>query len=230
MIDHGAHIIDVGAESSKPGSEPITEEQELSLIIPTIKLLKKKFNNIKISIDTYKSRIAQESINHGADIINDISAGEMDKNMFKIISESKTTYIMMHMKGSPKNMQESPNYSNVIREIIKYFDKKIKELNNMNFYDIIIDPGFGFGKTLENNYEILNNIQEFTRFNLPIMSGISRKSMIYNVLNNDPSECLNGTSILNTLLLNSGVNIIRVHDVKEAMECIKITNFVNKNT
>ena len=229
MMDHGAQIIDIGAESSKPGSEPITEQQELSLIIPTIKLLKQKFNNITISIDTYKSRIAKESINQGADIINDISAGEMDKNMFNVISESKTKYVMMHMKGNPKTMQESPNYSNIIKEIIKYFDQKIKKLNDRGFNDIIIEPGFGFGKTLENNYKILNNIKEFTRFDLPIMSGISRKSMIYNVLNNDPSECLNGTSVLNTLLLNSGVNIIRVHDVKEAMECIKITNFVNKN-
>ena len=225
MIDEGAHIIDIGAQSSRPGSEENSEKTELSKIIPTLKEIRKFFPNILISVDTYRSRVAEESINNGADIINDISAGDLDENMFNIIAKYKIPYIIMHMKGIPKNMQKNPTYNNVVDEIIIYFQKKIRKLNKLNVNSLIIDPGFGFGKTLSHNYEILNNLEKFKCLNHPILTGFSRKSMISKILEIEADQALNGTSILNTIALNKGANILRVHDVKEAIECIKIINF-----
>ena len=222
--DEGAKIIDVGASSSRPGSIPISEKIEINRLLPTIELIKKTSPNLKISIDTFRSNVAKECIKHGADIINDISAGENDKKMFDTIAELNVPYVMMHMKGNTLTMQKNPNYFDVINEITIFFEKKIKKLNSIGFNKIIIDPGFGFGKTLEHNYEILKNLCEFKKLNFPILVGVSRKSMIYNLLKVTPEKALNGTSIINTIALNNGANFLRVHDVKEAIECIKITN------
>ena len=220
----GAKIIDVGASSSRPGSIPVSEKTEIERLLPAIELIKKNSPNIKISIDTFRSSVARQCIKNGADMINDISAGEKDKKMFDTIAELNVPYVMMHMKGNSLTMQKNPNYDNIIKEIFIFFEKKIKKLNSLGFNKIIIDPGFGFGKTLEHNYEILRNLSEFKKINLPILVGASRKSMIYNLLDITADQALNGTSIINTIALNNGANLLRVHDVKEAIECINITN------
>lgn len=220
----GAKIIDIGACSSRPGSKPVSKQEELKKLIPAIKLAKKYSKNLLISVDTFRSKVAIECIKNGADMINDISAGENDKNMFDTIVKLNVPYIMMHMKGKPLTMQNQPNYKDVISEIKEFFNTKIKNLNNKGFNKIIIDPGFGFGKTIDNNYTILKNLIEFKEFNLPILIGASRKSMIYNILNKKPETSLNGTSIINTIGLINGASILRVHDVEEAIECIKLTN------
>ena len=229
MLDEGASIIDIGAQSSKPGANKISSKEELKKLIPTIKLLKNNFKNITISVDTFWSNTAKECVQVGADIINDISAGNIDKKMFATIAKMNTPYIIMHMKGTPKNMQNNPSYENVIKEINNYFKHKISQLNKLGFHKIVIDPGFGFGKNIEHNYEILNNLKKFKILDLPILVGTSRKSMIYNLLDKTPRESLNGTSITNTIALQNGANILRVHDVKEAIECIKITTFAKNN-
>lgn len=220
----GAKIIDVGASSSRPGSIPVSEKTEIERLLPTIELIKKNSPNLKISIDTFRSNVARQCIKNGADMINDISAGEKDKKMFDTIAELNVPYVMMHMKGNSLTMQKNPNYDDIIKEISEFFEKKIKTLNSLGFNKIIIDPGFGFGKTLEHNYEILRNLSEFKKINLPILVGVSRKSMIYNLLDITADQALNGTSIINTIALNNGANLLRVHDVKEATECIKITD------
>ena len=222
--NEGAKIIDVGASSSRPGSTPVSEKTEIARLLPTIELIKKNSSNLKISIDTFRSNVARECIKNGADIINDISAGQKDSNMFKTITELNVPYVMMHMKGDSISMQENPTYNDIISEIITFFNKKIKKLNMLGFDKIIIDPGFGFGKTLEHNYEILNNLYKFNKLGYPLLIGASRKSMIYNLLNKTPQEVLNGTSIVNTISLLNGADILRVHDIEEAIECIKITN------
>tara|TARA_B100001057_G_scaffold110318_1_gene108379 strand:+ start:2277 stop:3104 length:828 start_codon:yes stop_codon:yes gene_type:complete len=220
----GAKIIDIGASSSRPGSKPISEKIELERLIPAIKLVKENSSKLMISIDTFRSRVAKECVKNGADIINDISAGQMDKKMFTTIANLDVPYIMMHMKGNSLSMQNNPNYNNIISEISLFFHERIKLLNDMGFNKIIIDPGFGFGKTLDHNYEILKDLKEFKKFKLPILVGASRKSMIYNLLKINSSDALNGTSAVNTLSLMNGANILRVHDVKEALQCIKISN------
>jgi len=230
MLDEGASIIDIGAQSSRPGATQISSEEELKKLLPVIKLLKNKIPKIKISVDTFWSNTAKLSISEGADIINDISAGEIDKNMLTTIAQLNVPYIMTHMKGNPENMQNAPHYYNITHEIISFLRKKIDILNKLGFNKIIIDPGFGFGKTMKHNYQLLNNIEKFKIFELPILVGTSRKSMIYNLLKITPKEALNGTSITNTIALQNGANILRVHDVKEAMECIKITKFAKKNS
>ena len=220
----GAKIIDIGASSSRPGSIPVSEKTELDRLIPTIEIVKKITPNLKISIDTFRSKVARECIKNGADIINDISAGEFDKDMFGTIAELNVPYIMMHMKGDSLSMQNNPVYENIISEITSFFEEKIHKLKSMGFNKIIIDPGLGFGKTIEHNYEILKNLSDFNILNLPILVGASRKSMIYNLLNISATEALNGTTVVNTISLTNGANILRVHDVEEAVECIKITN------
>jgi dihydropteroate synthase len=220
----GAKIIDIGACSSRPGSKPVSQQEELKRLIPAIKLVRKYTKNLLISVDTFRSEVAKACVENGADMINDISAGENDKKMFNTIIKLNIPYIMMHMKGNPLTMQNKPNYNNVMSELKEFFNTKIKNLNNKGFNKIIIDPGFGFGKTIDNNYTILKNLIQFKEFNLPILIGASRKSMIYNILNKKAETSLNGTSIINTIGLLNGANILRVHDVEEAMECIKITN------
>ena len=220
----GAKIIDIGACSSRPGSKPVSQQEELKRLIPAIKLVRKYTKNLLISVDTFRSEVAIACVENGADMINDISAGENDKKMFNTIIKLNIPYIMMHMKGNPLTMQNKPNYNDVMSELKEFFNTKIKNLNNKGFNKIIIDPGFGFGKTIDNNYTILKNLMQFKEFNLPILIGASRKSMIYNILNKKAETSLNGTSIINTIGLLNGANILRVHDVEEAMECIKITN------
>jgi len=220
----GAKIIDLGASSSRPGSIPVSENEEIKKLLPTIELIKKHSNKLLISIDTFRSNVAKICIEKGADIINDISAGNKDKEMFNTVIELDVPYIMMHMKGNSLTMQNNPCYKNIVLEILEFFEKKIKNLEKKGFTKIIIDPGFGFGKTLEHNYEILNNLSKFKKFGYPLIIGASRKSMIYNLLNKTPQEVLNGTSIVNTISLLNGADILRVHDIEEALECIRITN------
>ncbi len=229
MLDEGATMIDIGAQSSRPGATQISSKEELKKLIPIIKLLKNNFPNILISVDTFWSNTAKECALVGTDVINDISAGEMDKEMFPIIAELNIPYIMMHMKGNPQNMQNHPEYNNIVNEVSTYFSNKIEELNILGFNKIIIDPGFGFGKTLEHNYQILNNLDAFKYLKCPILTGTSRKSMIYNLLDTTADNALNGTTITNTMALLNGANILRVHDVKQAIECIKITTFAKNN-
>ena len=224
--EEGAKIIDIGASSSRPGSTPVPEEIELERLLPTIKLIQKNTKNLKISIDTFRAKVAEECIKNGAHIINDISAGEKDLKMFETIINLDVPYIMMHMQGDSKNMQVNPKYEDVNYDIISFFEQKIKYLNTKGFKKIIIDPGFGFGKTIEHNYEILKNLKKFRELNLPILAGLSRKSMIYNLLEISAEDALNGTSIANTISLLNGANILRVHDVKQAVECIRIYSMI----
>lgn len=228
MITEGASIIDVGGQSSRPNAERISSENELTRVIPPIESIIKEFPEIIISIDTFYSDVAEAAINSGAAIINDISAGSIDDSMFKTVGELNVPYILMHMQGTPENMQDKPSYSDIVNELVQFFSKKILELREFGVNDIILDPGFGFGKTLEDNYKILNNIDLLKVFDLPILVGSSRKSMIYNLLESAADKSLNGTTVVNTLALTKGVNILRVHDVKEAKECIKITNFAGR--
>ncbi|MGD0711649.1 MAG: dihydropteroate synthase [Bacteroidales bacterium] len=227
MLEEGADIIDIGAVSTKPGAKEITTDDEKNKLIPILKIIKKDFPNTIISIDTYRSEIAKAAVDFGAHIINDISAGTFDKEMFKTISKIQVPYIIMHIQGTPLNMQENPVYNNVVKEVVFYLSVKVEELKRLGVNDIIIDPGFGFGKTVEHNYELLNNLEYFRIFELPLLVGFSRKSMINKVLNTTPSEALNGTTVLNTIALMNGANILRVHDVKEAVESVKIVEKLN---
>ena len=229
MVLDGADIIDVGGYSSKPGATSITIEEEEKRVIPIIKLIYKTFKESIISVDTFRSEISEKSINAGASIINDISGGDLDNNIYKIAGKYKTPYIIMHMRGNPSNMQNNPVYKNINYEIIKDLSKKIDLAQNNGVCDIIIDPGFGFGKTIEHNYQILNNLKLYKILDKPILIGISRKSMIYKLLKTEPSKALNGTTVLNTIALINGANILRVHDVKEAKEVIKLCSFLKEN-
>ena len=229
MLEEGATIIDIGVQSSRPGAQIISAEQELVKLLPIIKLLKNKFPNVILSVDTYWAKVAEQCVKVGANIINDISAGELDEKMVDTIAKLQVPYIIMHMQGTPINMQKNPTYTNVTTEIINYFHQKIKQLQAKGIHDIIIDPGFGFGKTLAHNYQLLNKLEKFKQFGVPVLAGTSRKSMIYKLLDNSAEQALNGTSITNTIALQKGVNILRVHDVKEAIECIKITTFAKNN-
>ncbi|MFP2996582.1 dihydropteroate synthase [Spongiivirga sp. MCCC 1A20706] len=222
MLNEGATFIDIGGYSSRPGAEHVSEDEELNRVIPIVTLLIKKFPEIIISVDTFRSEVAKKSIEVGAAIINDISAGNLDANMFGTIFEYQVPYIMMHMKGTPQNMQNDPEYDNLIKEMIYYFSEKSASARDHRINDIIIDPGFGFGKTLNHNYEILNNLELFKTLKKPILVGLSRKSMIYKMLNIAPKDALNGTTALHSIALLKGANILRVHDVKEAVECINL--------
>lgn len=225
MLDDGAEIIDIGAYSSRPNARHISLTEEWQRIEKTLQIINKNFPNILISIDTFRSEIARRCIDNGADIINDISAGNLDHKMFDVVTELNVPYIMMHMKGTPQNMQKKPHYKCIEKEVIEYFYSKVKYLNDKGFKKIIIDPGFGFGKTIEHNYKLLNNLEKLHVLKLPIMIGISRKSMVYKVIETDAKNAINGTSVLHTFGLNKGVSILRVHDVKEAVECVKLINF-----
>jgi dihydropteroate synthase len=229
MLNHGATFIDMGAYSSRPGAEHVPEDEELQRMIPVIDLILNKFPDILISVDTFRSEVAAESIEHGAALINDISAGNLDKTMFDTVANYQVPYIMMHMKGTPQSMQKQATYSDVIQDLRSYFSEKIRETTSKKINDIIIDPGFGFAKTTEQNYTLLNHLDLFQTFGLPILIGLSRKSMIYKVLGSSPQEALNGTTALHTIALLKGANIIRAHDVKEAMECVKLVEVLKEN-
>ncbi|MDU8886000.1 dihydropteroate synthase [Yeosuana sp. MJ-SS3] len=222
MLEEGATFIDVGAYSSRPNAEHISEEEEQNRILPILSLILKEYPETLISIDTFRSNVAKQCIENGAALINDISAGNLDKNMFKTIAELKVPYVMMHMKGTPQTMKDLTDYDNLTHDILFYFSEKIAEARSLGIIDLIVDPGFGFAKTLEQNYELLGKLELFNMLELPILVGLSRKSMIYKTLENDAQLALNGTTVLNTVALQKGASILRVHDVKEAMECIKL--------
>ena len=229
MLKEGATFIDIGAYSSKPNAEFVSEEEELNRIIPVVKAILSKFPEALLSIDSFRSRVAQECINNGAALINDISAGSLDEKMMEVIASNNVPYIMMHLRGTPQTMQDQTNYEHIINEILTYFSDKVNKARSLGINDLIIDPGFGFAKTTDQNYEILSNLELFKMLELPILAGVSRKSMIYKTLDTSPEEALNGTTVLNTIAITKGATIIRVHDVKEAMECVKLCgNLVNQ--
>lgn len=222
MLNEGVAFIDIGGYSSRPGSDDISQEEELGRVIPAIKTIIREFPDTHISIDTFRSTVAKEALDAGAAIINDIAAGNLDPEMFNIVKKYNVPYIMMHMRGTPQNMKEHVDYEDLLMEIMKYFEEKFNRLLNLGVKDIIIDPGFGFAKTIKQNYKILANLQIFHILNLPILVGVSRKSMIFKSLEIPAEEALNGTTVLNTIALMNGANILRVHDVKEAVEAVKL--------
>ena len=222
MLKEGATFIDVGAYSSRPDAQHITEEEELNRIVPIIELLVKEFPEILLSIDTFRSKVAQETVNTGAAIINDISGGSLDEQMFETVAKLQVPYILMHMKGTPQTMKNENSYQHMLQEIIFYFSEKVAQLRELKLNDIIIDPGFGFAKDTAQNFELMNHLSELNALELPMLVGISRKSMIYKTLDLQPQEALNGTTFLNTVSLLAGTKILRVHDVKEAVECVKL--------
>ena len=228
MLNDGAVFIDIGAYSSRPNGINVDENEELNRVVPALELVINKFPETIISIDTFRSKVAETCLNSGASIINDVSAGEMDKKMMKIVGKYNVPYVMMHMKGNPQNMIKKTNYDDMLKEIIKYFSKKINQAVSYKINDMIIDPGFGFAKDLKQNYNLLSNMDLLKILEKPIMVGISRKSMIYQSLKTNAKESLNGTTVLNTVSLIKGASILRVHDVKEANECIKLINALNK--
>ena len=228
MLNDGAVFIDIGAYSSRPNGINVDENEELNGVVPALELVINKFPETIISIDTFRSKVAETCLNSGASIINDVSAGEIDKKMMEIVGKYNVPYVMMHMKGNPQNMIRKTNYDDMLKEIIKYFSKKINQAVSYKINDMIIDPGFGFAKDLKQNYDLLSNIDLLKILDKPIMVGISRKSMIYQSLKTNAKESLNGTTVLNTVSLIKGASILRVHDVKEANECIKLINALNK--
>lgn len=222
MLHEGAAILDLGAMSSKPGAEIISLEDELNLIVPAVVAVRNNFPEAIISVDTLRSQVADEVIQSGATIINDISAGEYDSNMFKVVSSYKIPYIMMHMNGLPATMQINPSYEDVVMDVTRFFVRKIHQAKESGISDIVIDPGFGFGKTLEHNYQLMKKLEVFRIFDLPVLIGISRKSMVWKPLKSNADNALNGTTALHMYALQNGARILRVHDVKEAVECIKL--------
>ena len=222
MLTEGASIIDIGGYSSRPGAKHISEKEELERVIPIVETIHSEFPDAILSVDTFRSSIVAKAIESGASIINDISGGELDNKMFEIIAHYNVPYILMHMKGNPQTMKNESSYKNMMEEIILYFSKKINALRKMGVNDIIIDPGFGFSKTLEQNYELLHKLNEFKLFELPILVGISRKSMVNKILNVKAEDALNGSTALHALAITNGANLLRVHDVKEAIEVLKI--------
>ncbi|TXN34916.1 dihydropteroate synthase [Flagellimonas hymeniacidonis] len=229
MHTNGATFIDMGAYSSRPGAEHVSEADELKRMLPILELILHNFPETLVSIDTFRANVASESLKRGAAMINDISAGNLDTNMFDIIAEHQVPYIMMHLKGTPQSMQKQAVYDDLLKDLMLYFSKKINETTSKKINDIIIDPGFGFAKTTAQNYTLLNHLDLFKSFNVPLLIGLSRKSMIYKILGASPKEALNGSTSLHTIALLKGANILRVHDIKEAMECIKLVEVLKAN-
>lgn len=223
IVAEGASMIDIGAYSSRPNAEHISAEEELARLRTGLSIINRIYPDAVVSVDTFRADVAAVCVEqYGVSIINDIAAGEMDKRMFETVARLQVPYIMMHMQGTPQNMQQSPHYDNVVKEVFCYMAEKVDRLCELGVNDIILDPGFGFGKTLEHNYRLLSYLEEFDIFGLPVLVGVSRKSMIYRLLGVTPEESLNGTVVLNTLALMKGADILRVHDVKEAVEAVKI--------
>ena len=223
MIADGAGIIDIGAVSTRPGSGSVSTKEELARLLPAVQAIRNSFPDITLSIDTFRSWVAVRIIDEvGPIIINDISGGTLDSKMFETVGKLQVPYILSHIKGTPQNMQENPEYEDLIREVSQYFAEKVKKLNKLGVKEVILDPGFGFGKTVDHNFELLNKLDAFKVYQLPVMVGLSRKSMIWTALDLTPETALNGTSVANTLALMGGADILRVHDVKEAVEAVKI--------
>ncbi|WP_300703477.1 dihydropteroate synthase [Bacteroides sp.] len=223
IIAEGAGIIDVGAYSSRPNAENVSAKEEMERLRTGLEILYKVQPDAIVSVDTFRADVARMCVEeYGVAIINDIAAGEMDKDMFRTVAQLNVPYIMMHMQGTPQSMQQHPHYDNLLKDIFQYFARKVQQLRDLGVKDMILDPGFGFGKTLEHNYELLSHLEEFRIFQLPLLVGVSRKSMIYRLLGITPQEALNGTTVLDTICLLKGANILRVHDVREAVETVKI--------
>ncbi len=222
MLLDGATFIDVGGYSSKPNAEFVSENEELDRVIPIVKSIVKEFPKAVLSIDTFRSKVAKESVENGVAIINDISAGSIDENMMPMVAQLRVPYIMMHMKGTPQTMQTLTQYDDLVKEILFYFSEKIALARSFGISDLIVDPGFGFAKTLEQNFELLHKLELLQMLELPLLVGVSRKSMIYKTLSTDAKHALNGTTSLNTISLMKGAKILRVHDVKEAEECVQL--------
>lgn len=224
IVTQGGKIVDIGAQSTRPSSTLLSSKEEIERLKPVLNIINKEFPDAILSVDTFYSDVARFCVEeHGVDIINDISGGEMDKNMFDTVASLNVPYILMHMRGTPQTMSQLTDYNNLVQDIFYYFSKKIAELHLKGVNDIIIDPGFGFSKTIDQNYELMASLKGFSIFELPLLVGISRKKMIYNLIDSTAEESLNGTSILNTFALQNGADILRVHDVKEAVEAVKIT-------
>ena len=228
MLNDGADILDIGGQSTRPGSEQISADEEIGRVIPAIKAITEKFKNVFISIDTYYSKVAKAAIEAGASIVNDISSGSIDDKMIGTVADLKVPYVLMHMKGTPQTMQQNADYENVTREVLDFFIAKTHELKQAGVLDVIIDPGFGFAKKIEHNFELLKNLSVFKMLDKPILLGISRKSTIYKTLGKTADEALNGTTALNTIGLMNGASILRVHDVKEAKEAVTLFSAMNK--
>ncbi len=227
MLVDGASFIDIGAYSSKPNAEFVSEQEEISRIIPVVDLVLKHFPDTMLSIDTFRSEVAKVAIENGAAIINDISAGNLDDKMLEVIGKYNVPYIMMHMRGNPQTMQTLTNYEDIVKEMLFYFSERVAKARTFGINDLILDPGFGFAKTIDQNYEVFQKMELFKMLELPLLVGISRKSMIYKTLDSTIEKAMNGTTVLNTLALTKGANIIRVHDVKEAAECVTFFNKIN---
>ncbi len=224
IVTQGGKIVDIGAQSTRPSSTLLSSKEEIERLKPVLNIINKEFPDVILSVDTFYSDVARFCVEeHGVDIINDISGGEMDKNMFDTVASLNVPYILMHMRGTPQTMSQLTDYNNLVQDIFYYFSKKIAELHLKGVNDIIIDPGFGFSKTIDQNYELMASLKGFSIFDLPLLVGISRKKMIYNLIDSTAEASLNGTSILNTFALQNGADILRVHDVKAAVEAVKIT-------
>lgn len=228
MLVEGATFIDIGAYSSKPNAEFVSEEEELNRLLPVIELLINKFPDILISVDTFRSNVAEKAIEKGACIINDISAGLLDEKMIETVAKHQVPYVMMHMRGNPQTMQSLTNYDDLVKEVLFYYSERISVARSLGLNDIIVDLGFGFAKTIEQNFELMQKLELFSILELPMLVGISRKSMIYKTLETSSENALNGTTFLNAVALQKGAKILRVHDVKEAMECVKLYNQIMK--
>ncbi len=222
MIKDGADFLDIGGYSTRPGAATISEEEEIRRVMPAIRLLTQHFPAVPLSIDTFRASVARKAVESGASLVNDISGGEADSKMFETVAELGVPYILMHMRGTPETMATLTHYHHLLKDITTYFDNRISKLRNLGVRDIILDPGFGFAKTVDQNFELLNHLGWFRIFGLPLLAGLSRKSMIWRTLASTPEAALNGTTGLNMLALNNGASILRVHDVKEAVECIAL--------
>ncbi len=223
MVKEGVSVIDVGGVSTRPGAQLISTKVELGRLLPAVEAIRREFPKIPLSIDTFRSWVAVRIIDEfGPVIVNDISGGSLDSKMFETVGKLGVPYILSHIQGTPRDMQENPEYTDIIKDISTYFSEKVKRLSKLGVNDVIIDPGFGFGKNLEHNYELLNRLDSFKVFQLPVMVGLSRKSMIWKALENEPQDALNGTTVANTMALLGGADILRVHDVNEAVEAVRI--------
>ncbi len=231
IVEEGGRIIDVGAYSSRPGAAAVSEKEEIGRLMPAVELIRKYYPHIPVSIDTFRAKVAKEvNTCMGTVIVNDISGGTMDETIFDYVSQAGIPYVMMHIQGTPETMQKNPEYADVVKEVGQFFRERIARLEAAGFRQIILDPGFGFGKTLQHNYELLDGMETYKSFGYPLLVGISRKSMIYKLLGGTPADALNGTTVLNTISLLKGADILRVHDVKEAVEAVKIVGAMRESS
>lgn len=230
ILDEGGTMIDVGAYSSRPGADDVSPEEEMRRLRKGLAVLRKAVPDAVVSVDTFRSDVARMCVEEfGVQMINDISGGELDAAMFKTVAALHVPYILMHMKGTPQTMQEAPRYEHFVEEVFLYFARKVQQLHELGVCDIVLDPGFGFGKTLGHNYELMNRLEDFREFGLPVLVGVSRKSMVYHLLATAPENALNGTTALHTVALMKGAHVLRVHDVKEAVECVKIVDALRRH-